>query len=626
MCTNSSKRREESPQALAVVILALTLCACSGGHEQVTEVDHSTLVVLGAKGRASGYNLLLISVDTLRADRLGCYGHPDARTPFIDALAAAGLRFEHATSGVPLTLPAHATMMTGLDAPDHGVRHNGSYRLADERTTLAEVLAANGYATAAIIGAFVLDRRFGLAQGFDHYDDAVNPHESGSPAMGAYNERPADQVVDAAIGWLDQLDAATAQPFMLWVHLFDPHAPYAAPPEFRERFPHDPYQAEVAFADAEIGRLVEHLRKLERFDDTLVVFTSDHGEGLGEHDEETHGDLIYDSTLRVPLVLSNPTLFPQSLVIDDRLAGLVDLFTTLLEFLGVTHAATELGGVNVLASRPAPTRAIYIETLAPLLDYGWAPLHGLRRLEDKFILAPSPEYYAVLEDPHERENLYGRVAASESLRQLLARRMEDWPSALEAARLGRPMSDEEIERLAALGYVRSPHRPEEIGVKNPVEMMGLWRRMIEAGELSLNGEHQRAAEAIEAVLREDPLSAKGWYTALRIYDRAGDYERAELCVRRALELNPLVEGWIVLARYTLSRGDRESFERALAEAERLDPLDGGIYIGRGHALAMSGEFEAARRQFEKAIEVDPVRSGRHARAQLQRLDRQISRN
>jgi tetratricopeptide (TPR) repeat protein len=475
----------------------------------------------------------------------------------------------------------------------------------------------------------VLDERYGLAQGFDHYDDAVNPHANDRPSMGSYNERPANQVVDAAIDWLDRRYAtgsAPAEPFMLWVHLFDPHAPYAAPPGYAKLFPDDPYQGEIAFVDAEVGRLVERLRKLDRLDRALLVLTSDHGEGLGEHDEETHGDLIYDSTLRVPLILSNPVLFPDGVVIDDRLAGLVDLFPTLLEFLDVSYPGTGLGGVNVFAARPAVTRALYIETLAPLLDYGWAPLHGLRRLEDKFILAPSPEFFAVLDDPQERDNLYGRVPASETLEKRLAQRMESWPSALEAARLERPMSDEEIERLAALGYVRSPHRPDEIGVKDPKEMMGLWRRMIEAGELSLKGEHQRAAEAIEAVLREDPVSAKGWYTALRIYDRAGDYDRAELCVRKALELNPLVEGWIVLARYALNRGDRESFEQALAEAERLDPLDGGIYIGRGHALAMSGEFEAARRQFEKAIEVDPVRSGRHARAQLQRLDRQLSGN
>jgi tetratricopeptide (TPR) repeat protein len=309
--------------------------------------------------------------------------------------------------------------------------------------------------------------------------------------------------------------------------------------------------------------------------------------------------------------------------VDDRLAGLVDLFPTVLGLLGVPHDDATHAGVNVLAAAPDVKRAVYIETLAPLLDYGWAPLHGLRRLRDKFILAPSPEYFVVADDVGETDNRYGRDPESEIIEALLAERTKHWPSAVEAMRQERRLNREEMERLASLGYVRAPGRPAEIGVKDPKTMMRLWRRMQEAGELSLRGEHERAAGEIRAVLREDPESAKGWYAALRIFDRAGDHEQAEACVRRALELSPRVEGWIALARYALNRGDRETFDRALQEAERLDPLDGGIYVGRGHALAMDGRFAEAQRQFEKAIEVDPVRAGAYARTQLERIRREL---
>jgi arylsulfatase A-like enzyme len=527
--------------------------------------------------------------------------------------------FEQAIAETPITLPSHATIMTGLNAPEHGVRHNGTFRLAEEHRTLAEILDEAGYATAAFVGAFVLDRRYGLAQGFQRYDDAVRPRDESEIAMGRFNERPADEVTDAVLAWLDENAGRTNSPFMIWAHYFDPHAPYDPPAPFSVEFSGDPYQGEVAFTDAQVERLIRGMERRGLRDETLVVFTADHGEGLGEHDEQTHADLIYDSTLRVPLLFSNPAIFPRPVVVNDRLAGLVDLLPTVLDLLDIPHEGEGLAGRRLFSTGPEKDRALYIETLAPMLDYGWAPLQGLRRLEDKFILAPTPEYYAIAEDPDESRNLYGSIREADALRARLTELLDRWPPVLETLYREQPLSREERERLASLGYARPSQRPAEIGLKDPKEMMALRRRMHEAGEASLRGEHRIAAESIQAVLREDPGSAKAWYTAVRIFERAKDPVRAEASLRRALELRPRPEGWISLARYVLARDDRAEFERALAEAERLDPLNGGIWIGRGHALVMDGRYTEALQSFEKALEVDPVRSGPYARRRIEQL-------
>lgn len=608
-----------------ILAASLLLPAAGCGREGDGAATDDPLGRLGGRGRAAGLNVLLITVDTLRADRLGCYGREGAGTDAIDALAARGVLFEQATAGTPITLPSHATILTGLDAPDHGVRHNGTFRLAEEHLTLAEVLGGRGYATAAFVGAFVLDRRYGLAQGFERYDDAVHPRDEAENAMGRYNERPANEVTDAVLGWIDEAEAGRRRPFLVWAHYFDPHAPYAPPPPFDATFAADPYQGEVAFVDAELGRLARGLERRGLWERTLVVLTADHGEGLGEHGEPTHADLLYDSTLRVPLIFSNPLLFPEAVAVRDRLAALTDLFPTILDLLGLPAPGDLLAGRPLFGSGPDPERVAYIETLAPLLDYGWAPLHGLRRLGDKFIAAPRPEYYDLRADPAELRNRYDEAPAAGELEPRLTALLRRWPPAREALREERALDREERERLAALGYARPSGAPRETGVKDPKEMMPLWRRMYEAGEASLRGEHDRAAGEIQEVLREDPGSAKAWYTAVRIFERAGDAARAETCLRRALELRPRAEGWVLLARYALNRGDRAEFERALEEAERMDPGDGGIHIGRGHALAMDGRYSEALAEFERAIEVDPIRSGPYASAQIERLRALIDR-
>ena len=286
-------------------------------------------------GAAAGFNVLLITLDTTRRDRLGCYGYGPAQTPTIDSLVACGIRFDDAVASSPLTLPSHATMLTGLYPVNHGARDNGTTHLPTDRVTLAEVLRARGYDTAAFVSCFVLEQRFGLAQGFDVYDFQVTP-EGHRPDLADVSERAADVVTDAATEWLDgRQEATAAAPFFLWVHYFDPHHPYESPLGKTARFAGRPYDAEIAFVDTQLRRLLDALGEHGLRERTLIALVTDHGEALSEHFEQTHGYYIYDCTIRVGFVLSCPALFDRAYCLNDRVVGLVDLKPTIEDLLGI---------------------------------------------------------------------------------------------------------------------------------------------------------------------------------------------------------------------------------------------------------------------------------------------------
>ncbi|MEA3409899.1 MAG: sulfatase, partial [Candidatus Eisenbacteria bacterium] len=352
--------------------------------ERVDEPAEARLSELVETGEARGFNVLLVTLDTVRADRLGCYGYESAETPTLDALAAQGVRFDDAVTSVPVTLPSHATILTGLSPLNHGVRDNGRYRLAEEHVTLAEVLSSHGYDTAAFVGCFVVDARFGLDQGFDIYDFEVSA-EGYHPEMLDFNERSATDVTDAAVRWLDERAISGAStPFFAWVHYFDPHQPYQSPLQRLPRFAIRPYDAEIAYVDAELGRLLGKLDDLGARDKTVIVVAGDHGEALGEHGEPTHGMLIYESTMRVPLIVSCTALFDGAYYMADRVVGLTDVRPTVEDLLGVT-GSPPVDGESLLRSGADEDRAIYVETEMPLSLAGWSPLRGLRTHNHKYI-------------------------------------------------------------------------------------------------------------------------------------------------------------------------------------------------------------------------------------------------
>jgi len=573
---------------------------------------------LVSNGDAAGFNLLLITLDTTRQDRLGCYGYPEARTPVIDGLAARGVRFEDAVSSSPVTLPSHATLLTGLYPPTTGVRDNGLYRLAAEHQTLAERLVQEGYRTAAFIGCFVLDARFGLDQGFGEYDFAVTA-QGYRRTMPDFNERPAEAVTDSAIRWLrDHQQSRAGTPLMMWVHYFDPHLPYRSPLQHLPEFAGRPYDAEIAWADQQLGRLLAEYERIGLTENTLVVLVADHGESLGEHGEPTHGMFIYEATLRVPIILSCEALFPEGYVDRDRVVGLVDVRPTVEALLGF-ETSLPADGISLLETRAdADDRAIYLETYAPQHQWGWSPLYGLRTRRAKYILAPTEEFYDLGQDPGETENLDLRAPArKDGLRARLLERMASWSMGDVAMRR---MDDEEIERLSSLGYVHHTAPVGGGGLQDPKDMMPLYNQSADAEKLYAEGRFADAAVAARAVVSACPTCIQPIRVLAFSLIKLGQAQEAIELLRDSVERNPdtflirsLAQAMILDKRY-------EEVEQVLAIYAEADPADGRVHLLRGDVRRNLGDMGRAREEYNRAIALDEHRVGLAARERIARIE------
>ena len=396
-------------------------------------------------------NLVLVTLDTVRADHLGCYGDSQAITPALDGLAAEGLRFTSASSTVPLTLPSHTTILSGLLPPHHGLRNNGAGLLAPGTPTLATLLAAAGYRTAAFLGAFVLDHRFGLAGGFEVYDDEIPRDPRAGTILEA--ERQGRDVMDRALAWLRTPAKDDARPFFVWVHLYDAHAPYQPPAQWAARHPGRPYDGEISEVDEQVGRLLAELKSRGLDGRTVVAVAADHGEGLGEHGELTHGLLLYEPTLHVPLLLRAPWGLKPRVVAAP--VSLVDLAPTLAGLVGHPFPAgrdgRDLSQALLAGEEPAPGN-VYAETRYPA-TFGWSPLAALRRRDRKYIASPRPELYDLARDPGEVTNLLASAPAAETSGFASGIAAIE-AGAVTAPRSGDSKADAETRRrLASLGYV-----------------------------------------------------------------------------------------------------------------------------------------------------------------------------
>ncbi|HEY6324329.1 MAG TPA: sulfatase-like hydrolase/transferase [Thermoanaerobaculia bacterium] len=581
-----------------------------------------------ARTEAAGgpLNLLLVTLDTVRSDHLGCYGDAAAETPHLDALARQGVRFAHASSPVPLTLPSHTTILTGLLPPHHGTRNNGTAPLAAGIPTLATVLAGAGYRTAAFVAAFVLDHRFGLNRGFAVYDDEIERPADVSWMLEA--QRPGDQVVDRALGWLA---AADARPFFLWVHLYDAHAPYNPPSPYRERHPGRPYDGAIAFDDAQVGRLLAALASRGLDDRTVVAIAADHGESLGEHGELTHGLLLYEPVLSVPLLLRAPGLAARRV---DTPVSLVDLAPSLAGLLRQPLPAPPGGALDgrdlsaaLLAGRePAPSE-LYAETRYPEV-FGWSPLFALRRRELKYIAAPRPELYDLHSDPHETRNLAPPAAASatvpaasaaapagpaqEETTRGFAARLATIEASARAPGSSSPaagaaggaagtapaaaaMPDAETRRrLASLGYAAGAPPRASAGPGN-------------AGPGNAYRRHGRP-----------PLDPKQGVALFQTFQRAHAELQAGQTAAALADLEPLTaaDPGNPVFRTRLAQALRESgrTDRAIAlyrEVAALTPTDPEAWYNLAAALQESGRTAAAREAIDKAVRLDPGRPEAH---------------
>ena len=542
-------------------------------------------------------NVLLVSIDTLRADHVGAYGAEHAKTPTLDRLAARGVRFDAAFSPAPLTLPSHATMLTGTEPYRHGVRHNGIHRLDASRATLAERFAEAGFATAAAVGSLVIGSQSGLERGFGLYDDAIATQ--GDHATG---QRRAEDVNAAAIRWLDE----THEPFFLFVHYYDPHRPHASPTPYSSAAA-SPYEGEISYTDAMLGELLSHLDRKSMLDDTLILVTSDHGEGLGEHDELTHGHAIYDATQRVPLLIQGPGV-AQGRVVHE-IVGTADIAPTLLALLdlaplesvdGADLTRTWRGDPEIDRDRAEahpsgpPERLAYLESQATRYDHGWSPLHGLRSRTHLYIRAPHSELYAVATDPAQRRNLLdspdeaAHVEAARLDRILGERLAEDHTAPRQE------LDEATLAQLHALGYAIAAEPVEDNGIDPKLGRKGL-ALFHEGDALYQAGRPREAAERFEQMLEISPESGEAWISLGAAWLNAGELERAHHATRNGAEKMPERGSvWLQLGVIELARDRLEEAEACFRHAIERSPEAPGGYLRLMKALLMRGELEAAR--------------------------------
>lgn len=556
----------------------------------------------GATGPAP--DALLLTIDTLRGDRWGCMGDPGARTPHLDRLARGGALACEGRSPVPITLPSHASMMTGLPPAVHGVRDNAIFRLSPtEGRTLAEVFRDEGYATAAYVSAFPLYPRFGLDRGFDHYDCNLGSSEGSADEM---RQRPAREAVDRLAAWLARGPVAPERPFFLWMHFFDPHAEYEAPPPWPSLFPDAPYDAEVAFADAQAGRLLAELDRARPGRPRRIVVASDHGEGLYEHGESSHGALLHATTIRVPIVARGEGYRPRLLAEPRELERVP---ATLLSLCGLDPE------VNDASAPPLedPATAVYAETLYAFFNFGWA---GLRVCEEdgwRLIAGPVDRLYRMTDDPGERRD----VAAQHP--DVVARMRDaleqEWDErrAIAYAPESRDVTEAESEVLQSLGYVGggAPADADEIerafeATEDPAARLE-WIDRINMGlTLFREGRVDEAVAVLGAVVREDPgnrfvLQHLG--AALLQADRPAEARRA---LKDALSRGPNPDRvYIDLARAERALENPEGEKATLMDALAAHPESAEVRLRLSRPLVEEGQLEAAATLIREALEIRP---------------------
>lgn len=568
--------------------------------------------------------VVLVVVDTLRADRLGAYGHRGSLTPALDAFARDAVVFEDAYSHVPLTLPAHASLFTGLLPPRHGVRDNGGFALDARHRTLATRFREAGMETGGAVSAWVLRRATGIAAGFDFYDDAIETDEV-DESIGD-QQRDGGVAVDSLAGWIE---ARAGRRFFAFLHLYEPHSPWAPPPPHRGR--PTPYDGDVAHADELVGRFLDRLRAGGVLDRAVVVITSDHGEGLGDHGEEEHGLFLYREALRVPLLVRLPRAERGGTRVARPVAQ-SDVAATLLDLAGLPHEG--LDGVSLraaLSGRPLEDRPVYSETLFPRYHFGWSELLAVTEGRLRYVDAPRPELYDVAADPGERLNLVASRAAA-------ATAMRSWARARAGGKAPAPapVPDDVRERLEALGYVGGgappppsgprPDPKDEIGAfeafkaavelqrqGRAVEAAAALRRvvadrpgMVDAREtlahvLVVLGRAREAAAELEAVIEVDPDRASAHLALARVYGTIGRLERVERHAARAVAQRP-GEAYEMLAQLALDRGREDEAARFARHAVEADPSRAVAHFVLGLVARAAGRCDEALPSLRRAEE------------------------
>jgi arylsulfatase A-like enzyme/Tfp pilus assembly protein PilF len=547
-------------------------------------------------------NLLIITIDTLRADHTGIYGYEKIKTPHIDSLGQKGVVFSNAFCHVPLTLPSHCSLFTANLPLYHGVRDNG-YRLPVFNLTLAEILKEKGYKTAAFVGAFPLDSRFGLNKGFDVYDDLYGSKNIIRDL--SFIERRAEEVNRKALEWIA---SNKNERFFAWIHYFDPHAPYEPPSPFDQDYAGREYDGEIAYTDHVIGKLLERLDQLKLREKTLIILTSDHGEGLGEHKEKTHGIFIYDSTLRVPLIFHNPHVLPKNKVLSDQV-GLIDVMPTVLDLMGWDHIPDVQGKSlksAMLEGKSPPDKKCYIESVAAMMDRNWAPLQGIRTKEWKYIDAPIPELYSLLSDPKEENNILNqKPEIAKRLKEQLKGMIQNSSSSLSSDVLKAKMDEDTRRKLMSLGYITGRSVGSDEGRPDPKTMIELDNLFNEAIIASETGSLELADQMYNEVLQKQPNLIMAYEYASYNYYKMGKLDEATELLEKAVKLNFMNNP--LLARLGLYYQEAGKIEKSIEMLERVVEQDENYaeaYNYLGVSYFKDNQIEKAVDSFKRSISLD----------------------
>jgi len=554
--------------------------------------------LLDSVSKQDSLNVLLISIDTIRPDRISCYSPKYLKTPNIDALAAKGVLFERAIAHNPLTLPSHVNILVGTTPLHHGVHENSKFILTEDFLTLTEYLKERGYSTGAFVGAFPLDSRFGLSQGFDVYDDSYPSKDS---SAFTFQERNASQVIQAALDWLEKQRSQ----WFSFIHIWDPHGPYLPPEPFNEKFKDDPYSGEVAYVDSELRKLFDYLERNNLMENTLIVLTGDHGEALGEHGELTHGYFAYNSTLWVPLIIVSPGI--RTARVDEYVCH-VDIFPTVCDILEIEKPPF-LQGVSLLPlmkGKKIKKRAIYFESLVPYYNWGWAPLRGLIEEKRKFMDSPLPEYYNLEDDFNEEKNLAQDFDLTEQKKKMTE--IMDGLSSPSKVQSPRRIDRETREKLRSLGYISSPatQLKENYGPEDDLKtLLPFQQRQSIAVRLLEANRIPEAFKILNDIIRERKDFAAVYINLSTIYESQGLVEESLSIMERGYKNNPgnyrIISNYgILLVKAGMPDKGIEFLEKSL---EIID-YDPEVWTNLGIAYSQKGEFQKALDSYEKALSLD----------------------
>jgi arylsulfatase A-like enzyme/Tfp pilus assembly protein PilF len=571
-------------------------------------------------------NVVLITIDTLRADHVGCYGYRQIKTPNIDGLAADGVRFERAFAVVPVTLPSHSSMLTGTYPMLSGMHDFSGNKLSPLQPTLASVLKQAGYQTGAVIGAAVLDSRFGLNQGFDFYYDHFEFSRLDEANLDEM-ERPGNVVADVALDWLekDWLAKNSQKKFFLWMHLYDPHFPYHPPEPYSREYAAQPYDGEIAFADEQVGRLLRFLKEKGIYQNTVIVLCGDHGESLGEHGEKTHGFFIYNATMHVPLIIRLPEQLPRQLpekTVARTLAdpvSLVDLMPTVLEAVGLQVPSQVQGRSLLREIRPDPSapdaqanheRTLYGETFLPRIHFDWSELRGSENTKYHFIDAPRPELYDLTKDPGETHNLLTeKKAVAEEMRAKLVAMIRDYSAGKELAeKTG--LDPALMERLKSLGYAGFSGGGEPTvssrDLPDPKDRIAAYELISDAIADSQHGRYQESIEKLKSVIKSEPNSVPAHYMQGLNYYRLKMFPEAVDELQKTVQLSPdYALAFFNLGMAEAHAGQMDAAITTLQRTLQLDATNFEAAYNLGVAFLQRKQLEPAAEAFRQSITINP---------------------